>query len=86
MRGYRGYDASLDDELEIEARPARRANGGASVRDARNAWEPIVCPDCGADHPDTGSVRLKRTGNGIEARCDQCNSIAAHYVAGVWSA
>lgn len=86
MRTNPGRRIQVDDEIEDAARPVRRHKGeDANVAEARATWEPIVCPACDADHPTTAGIRLKRAGAGIEARCSECGSVAARYIAGVWS-
>ena len=86
MRGYQGRYID-DDEVEVIDRPTRRRTATTTrERDARDAWEPMVCPTCGADHQDLTRVRVRRSGNEYEARCLDCNSTAARFIDGVWSA
>lgn len=86
MRSNRGRAADVDDGVEFDGRGGRRSKADSpDLDEARESWEPIVCPECGTDHPNTLSVRLKRTGREIEARCSECGAIAARYTSGVWS-
>lgn len=86
MRTNRGRAADLYDDSQDDTRRARRPKpGGADLAEARAAWEPIVCPSCGTDHSDVLSIRLRRAGRAIEARCSGCGAIAARYAAGVWN-
>lgn len=88
MKRQRGYwqDALYEEEDEFEPIRVRKVRMRTdNLDDARAAWEPVVCPRCGEDHPDTSRVRLRRTTNGIEARCSACGAVAARYAAGVWS-
>ena len=85
----RGVDLDLDLEMEVrrESRSTRHASGhSADVQAARDAWEPIVCPHCGEDHPDLRGIRIKRLGRGFVARCTGCGNVAGTFVEGVWSA
>ncbi|MBX6343199.1 MAG: hypothetical protein IRY97_12125 [Thermomicrobiaceae bacterium] len=85
MRSNRSR-AFLADALELESRPLRRGkSAGVDLSEARRAWEEIVCPHCNADHPDTLTVRMRRVGSEIEARCSHCGGVAARYIDGVWS-
>ena len=86
MRGKRDRYFE-DDDLELVDRSTRHHGSGAPrERDARDAWEPIICPNCGGDHRDAGRIRLRRVGNELEACCVDCGSVAARFVDGVWSA
>lgn len=86
MRTNRGWTADSDSDMEYSGRSMRRIKSGAADLDeAREAWEPIVCPACGAEHPDTLSVRLKRSGRQVQARCSDCGAVAARYASGVWT-
>lgn len=86
MRGNRGQRSDFDPRVEPEPRLARRkVEGAPSFNDVRNRWELIICPECGTDLPDMSSVRIRRTGQDYEARCQTCGAIAARFVAGVWS-
>ncbi|MDI3339481.1 MAG: hypothetical protein QJR03_02995 [Sphaerobacter sp.] len=86
MSRKRGPARYPDDGVEPDVRTARRARAGSpDLDDARDLWEPIVCPACGAEHPDTVSVRLRRTGGSIEARCADCGAVAARFTGGLWS-
>lgn len=85
MRANRGRVAEVD-EVEDGGRAGRRGRGtNVDIEAARLAWEPIVCPECGTDHPDTISVRLKRVGREVVARCSDCGAIAARYTGEVWN-
>lgn len=76
-----------DDDLDQLERPIRHhASRAPRERDARDAWEPIICPSCGGDHPDATRIRFRRSGSEFMARCTDCGSIAARFVDGVWSA
>jgi len=86
MRRMRGYPEDFDDDVDVMEVRGKRARGRPeSMEAARDAWEPIVCPRCGADHTDMTRVRLRRTTGGIEARCGYCGAVAARYAAGVWT-
>lgn len=86
MRTNYERNASIESDAGYAPRPARRAKGVvASLDQARSSWEPVICPECGADHSSTLTIRMKRSGQGIDARCSDCGAIAARYVAGVWS-
>lgn len=86
MRGDDGHMADVDPSFDRSARSARRSRGDyVDLGQARNDWEPTVCAGCGRDHPGLRSVRLKRAGNDIEARCSSCGGLAARYSTGVWS-
>jgi predicted RNA-binding Zn-ribbon protein involved in translation (DUF1610 family) len=88
MRGNRGQRLDVDTNVDREPRlPTRRKNDGApSLNDVRDEWESIVCPECGAEHLDPSTVRVRRVGQEYEARCLSCGAITARYISGVWSA
>jgi len=80
------FDREAWDAVHQQAR--RRNPAGrrpVSLEDARQAWEPVVCPHCGLRHSDTRTVRLRRTGRTVEARCAACGAISAVSADGVWS-
>jgi len=86
MRDDYGHAADADLGFGRFARPMRQSKGSSvDLHEARDAWEPTVCPGCGRDHSDPLSVRLKRAGSDVVARCSSCGIIAARYTAGVWS-
>jgi hypothetical protein len=87
MRENRGRRWDVDTDVDREPRlPSRRKNDGApSVNDVRAEWESIVCPECGAEHPDSSTVRLRKVGQEFEARCLTCGAVTARYISGVWS-
>lgn len=86
MRHKRGQSVPFDLESEAPVRTRRRSQpSGSGIDAAREAWEPIACPECGTDHPDTVAIRLKRTGRDITARCADCGTVAARFIAGVWT-
>ncbi len=86
MRGDRGRQRDIDVFVEPEPRSARRkAEAAPNISSVRDEWEPTVCSDCGTEHPDTTNVRVRRSGQEYEARCLVCGTIAARYIAGVWS-
>lgn len=88
MKRQRGHRLDVMFEEEEDFEPVRVRKNRArneSMDDARAAWEPVVCSQCGEDHPDTSRVRLRRTTHGIEARCSVCGAVAARYAAGVWT-
>ena len=85
MRGNRvqRWDVDVDQEPRL---PTRRKNDGTpSLNDVREEWEATICPECGAEHPDPSTVRVRRVGQEYEARCLSCGAIAARYISGVWS-
>lgn len=87
MKSRRGRVLEQDLQAGHGARTARRSRPSTpDVDEARLAWEPVVCPECGIDHPDPISVRLRRSGPEIEARCSDCGAVTARFTAGVWSA
>jgi len=87
MKSRRGRALREDVETAHGGRTLRRTRPTApDVDEARLVWEPVVCPGCGIEHPDTVSVRLRRSGPEIEARCSDCGAVAARYTVGVWSA
>ncbi|MCX7623603.1 MAG: hypothetical protein RMK01_08995 [Thermomicrobium sp.] len=79
----------FDDEWDAVGRASRHRRlarrDAVSLEDARRLWEPVVCPACGARHVDTRSVRLRRAGRTVEARCGACGTVAAVYAHGVWT-
>lgn len=79
---------ALDDWDAVD-RPARHRRLArretVSLEEARRLWEPVVCPTCGSRHADTRSVRLRRTGRTVEARCGACGAVAAVFAGGVWT-
>ncbi len=79
---------ALDDWDDVD-RPARHRRLArretVSLEEARRLWEPVVCPACGSRHADTRSVRLRRTGRTVEARCGACGAVAAVFAGGVWT-
>jgi len=87
MRENRGQRWGVDFDVDREPRhPTRRTNDAApSLSDVRAEWEPIVCPDCGAEHPHPAGVRIRRVGLEYEARCLKCGATAARYLSGAWS-
>ncbi|CCF84462.1 hypothetical protein [Nitrolancea hollandica] len=86
MRGDDGHVVDVDPGFDRAARAARRSKGDPADLDrARDDWEPTVCAGCGQDHPEPWSVRLKRAGSDVEARCSACGGLAARYSTGVWS-
>lgn len=86
MRRNRGLARDDDGAMASGVRSVRRARASSNDLElARELWEPIVCPECGTDHPDTVAIRLKRTGNSIEARCSDCGAVAARFTAGLWT-
>lgn len=86
MRHDRGSIHDTDGHTPPGLRAVRRARASSpDLELARDLWEPIVCPECGTDHPDTVSVRLKRTRSSIEARCSECGAVAARFTAGLWT-
>lgn len=86
MRGDRGRQWDSDIYVDPEPRISRRKTESApSVSSVRYEWEPTVCPQCGAEHPDASNVRIRRAGQEFEARCLACGTVAARYVDGFWS-
>jgi RNase P subunit RPR2 len=86
MREDRGRQRDVDEFVDFESRYARRkVEAAPNLSSVRGEWEPTVCPQCGTEHPDTSNVRVRRSGQEFEARCTACGTIAARYVAGVWS-
>ncbi|MFN3336121.1 MAG: hypothetical protein ACK42I_01295 [Thermomicrobium sp.] len=77
------WSRAVADQQGRRRNPAGRRP--VSLEDARQAWEPVVCPQCGRRHADTRTVRLRRTGRTVEARCAACGTITAVYADGVWS-
>ena len=87
MKSRRGRALQEDVDTGHGGRTLRRSRPATpDVDEARLAWEPVVCPECGTDHSDTVSVRIRRSGPEIEARCSDCGAVTARYTAGVWSA
>ena len=87
MKSRRGRALTEDVEPDHAGRLPRRSRTTApDIEEARLAWEPVVCPECGTDHPDTVAIRLRRSGPEVEARCSDCGAVAARYTDGVWSA
>jgi RNase P subunit RPR2 len=86
MRGNRGQRGSIDLNTDYEPRvPTRRKDDSIrSPRDIREVWEPMICPECGAEHPNPSTVRVRKVGQDYEARCLTCGAITARYIDGVW--
>ena len=74
------------DEFDRPARHRRLVpRETVSPDEARRLWEPVVCPSCGARHADPRTLRLRRSGRTVEARCGACSVIAAVFASGVWT-
>ncbi len=93
MRQRGTWDETLHDfdiaEETVFGRPRRHRptarRDASSPEEARRWWEPVVCPRCGREHLTTRTVRLRRAGGTIEARCTGCGSVAAVFTGGVWT-
>ncbi len=86
MRGERGRPRDVDEFDDPEPRSARRkADPIPNTSSVRSEWESTVCPECGAELPDSTNVRVRRASDGYEARCLACGAVAALYVDGIWS-
>ncbi len=86
MRGDRGRPRDVDEFDDPEPRSARRkAEPAPNTSSVRNEWEPTVCLNCGTELPDGANVRVRRAGDGYEARCLTCGAVAALYVDGIWT-
>jgi hypothetical protein len=77
------------DEWDEFGRPARHRRFArsetVSLEEARRLWEPVVCASCGVRHPDPRTVRFRRTGRTVEARCTTCGAVTAVFAGGVWT-